>query len=981
MARDKALSERIHDDLKGILKGEVRVDLLTLLLFSTDGSPFELMPLAVVNPLDANDLSTLVKYASENKIALTPRGAGTGTAGGALGQGIIVDLSRNFRKIHEPASSAIRVEAGATLRELKAFLGQRQARVLSEPWNEERTVGGWLASDAVGPTLMEDGHPRHHVEALQAVLNDGTVAWLGNPAYFPEGVSQEPSSRLEALQEGMETLLGENQAALKALCGKTPFPRGNYNLQEIARDPESLAKIFLGAEGSLGILVEAVLRIQGKKPNETWALYCFNQFNNCLLAGQAALSFSPHACEILDHRMLSMARSSDNLCAEWIHPATQGALLVGFRDQGLGNKGKELEFTLGEKGLAPLRTYVTQGGDLPSPWRIREFALKGVARVKGPEYFLPLLEDLALPPSSIPQFLEKATSILQSHEATAVQSIRPGTGQVQMRVLGSPWKREEAGRLWSLADQINSLVIQLDGSLSCQEGLGLARIPWQAKITGPGFSLLKKVKDLFDPLNVFNPGKVVGPSPEIPVWPFRTHPGLENPENASGEPGDGPRLNLEWLGRQAGAAAAQCNGCGLCRTNSPGKRMCPVFHVRGEEQATPRAKANLFRLLPGLKEEGLDLSSPETRRIADLCFNCKMCGLECPAGAQIPALMLEAKAANVEKHGLERNDWVLARMELLSQVGSALAPLANWFLGHSLTRWLLEKFLGISRHRSLAKFSRVNFLHRARQKGWTIPPRPGRPRVAYFLDPFANYNEPEIAEAVVGVLHHNHVEVLIPPGQTGSGMTPLALGDVETARENLKTNLRVFADLAREGYPILFSEPAAALFFTQDASRLSTDPDVKIIAEKSVEFCSFLWDMHQQGNLRTDFKEMALRAGHHIPCHVKALGQGVHGPNLLGLIPKLELEVIDRSCSGMAGTFGLKKENFELSRKIGRPMLERLGQPDLQLGSTECSWCKMQMEDGTKKRTFHPAQILSHAYGLSNHLEKKMQIPVGRMLL
>ena len=302
-------------------------------------------------------------------------------------------------------------------------------------------------------------------------------------------------------------------------------------------------------------------------------------------------------------------------------------------------------------------------------------------------------------------------------------------------------------------------------------------------------------------------------------------------------------------------------------------------------------------------------------------------------------------------------------------------------LGSPISRWLLEKMFGVSRHRRLPAFTKRSFLRRAQRRGWTRKPRSARPRVAYFVDVFANYNDPGIAEAVVAVLHHNGIEVYVPPGQVGCGMAPLAAGDVETARETVEQNLRVFAEVARQGYPILCSEPTAALMLRHDALALLDDPDVRLMAAQTVEFTAFLWDLHQQGQLRTDFLPLPLSVGHHVPCHLKALGRAPAGPALLALIPQLRVHTIDESCSGMAGTFGLKAVNYAVSLEAGRPMLEELARPRVLFGSTECSTCRLQMEDGSRKRTLHPAQYLALAYGLLPELRQRLLRPIGPLVL
>jgi Fe-S oxidoreductase len=375
------------------------------------------------------------------------------------------------------------------------------------------------------------------------------------------------------------------------------------------------------------------------------------------------------------------------------------------------------------------------------------------------------------------------------------------------------------------------------------------------------------------------------------------------------------------------------------------------------------------------------LSSDEVRAVADLCVNCKMCASECPAHVNVPKLMLEAKAANVFEHGMDRSDWVMARTESFARVGSAFAPLVNEILSSPVARWLLERLAGVSRQRLLPGFDGRSFLRRARRRGWTRRPRSARPRVAYFVDIFANYNDPLIAEATVAVLHHNGVEVYVPPGQIGCGMAPLAYGDVETAREVVQTNLRALAEVAREGYPILCSEPTAAVMLRHDALDLLDDADLRLVAAQTVELTAYLWDMHQQGQLRTDFRRLDFTVGHHVPCHLKALGRTPAAPALLSLVPGLRVQTLDVSCSGMAGTFGLTARNYAISLEAGRPMLEDLLHSRATYGSTECSTCRLQMEDACRKRTLHPVQYIALAYGFLPELLGRLRKPIRHLVV
>jgi Fe-S oxidoreductase len=358
-----------------------------------------------------------------------------------------------------------------------------------------------------------------------------------------------------------------------------------------------------------------------------------------------------------------------------------------------------------------------------------------------------------------------------------------------------------------------------------------------------------------------------------------------------------------------------------------------------------------------------------------------MCAVECPAQVNIPKMMLEAKAANVTRHGLDRADWAMARTEGFARLGSGFAALTNLCLGSRSFRWLLERLFGVSRRRRVPRFAGRNFLRRARRRGWTRKPRPGHPCVAYFVDVFATYNDPLIAEATVAVLRHNGIEVYVPPGQRGCGMAPLAYGDVETARETVEHNLHLLAETAREGYPIVCSEPTAALMLRHDAQDLIDDPDAALVAEHTVELTAFLEDLHRRGELKTDFQSLPFSVGHHVPCHLKALSRPAAAPSLLALIPDFRVHTVDVGCSGMAGTFGLQARNYSLSLEAGQPMLQQVARPSVQFGSTECSTCRMQMEDGAGKRTLHPVQYLALAYGYLPELYRRLHEPIRDLVL
>ncbi|MHB1422724.1 MAG: FAD-linked oxidase C-terminal domain-containing protein [Gemmataceae bacterium] len=985
-AVDPVQRERIRDDLKGILKGELLFDDLTCGLYSTDASIFEVRPAGVVVPRDEEDVQALVRYAGEHQVPLVPRGAGTGLAGEALGEGVIVDLSKYFRRILDVGSDTVRVQAGVVYRELSRELAWRDRRFAPDPSNLECTLGGMLAANASGSRAFRHGFTRDHVLSLRVVLDNGDAVEVGRQSRWPSaGPAAGPTDRSDDIVSSVVTLLERNAATIAACQPRTRFNRCGYLLHDVL-DAEALnlARLLVGSEGTLALFTEATLRTIPLPGGIAVVLLGFARLDAALRAAQLASATGPAACELIDRRLLQMARGSHRTIADLIPTAAESVLLVEYEadtPEGAARLAHDLANRLQRYERVALFAHVAEDETSRERlWQVRAAVLPSLYSSPGATQPLAFVEDVGVPPELLPGYLHRVQEVLQRHETTASYLIHAATGQVHMRPFIDWSGPEDAARLWALADEVYEIVFDLGGTISAQHGTGLARTPWVSRQAGALFPVFRELKSIFDPRHLLNPGKIVGALSGAQSWPLRRRTPVRSEEGGGrSEEGIAPYSSLltpSSLLDGAQAECNRCNGCGECRTEAAEQRMCPIFRATHEEAATPRAKANLLRRLLQPDADPHLLSSDDVRGIADLCVNCKMCALECPARVNVPRLMLQLKAANVAEHGLDRGDWAMARTESFASLGSALAPLTNAVLANPLARWLLENLFGLSRRRRLPAFAPRSFLRRAALHGWTRKPRSARPRVAYFVDIFANYNDPLIAESVVSVLHHNGIEVYVPPRQGGCGMAPLAYGDVEAARETVQENLFVLSDLAREGYPILCSEPTAAVMLRHDALDLLDDADARLVAAQTVESTAFLWDLHQQGNLRTDFSPLPFAVGHHVPCHLKALGRPPVGPALLSLIPRMRVHTIDVSCSGMAGTYGLKAANYETALAAGRPMLEQLRRPHVLFGSTECSTCRIQMEDAAAVRTLHPAQYLALAYGYLPELRQRLLQPL-----
>jgi Fe-S oxidoreductase len=288
-------------------------------------------------------------------------------------------------------------------------------------------------------------------------------------------------------------------------------------------------------------------------------------------------------------------------------------------------------------------------------------------------------------------------------------------------------------------------------------------------------------------------------------------------------------------------------------------------------------------------------------------------------------------------------------------------------------RWLMERTLGIAQSRKLPRLARQTFLRMATRRKLTRPAASDRRKVLYFVDVYANWFDVELAEATVAVLEHNGVSVYVHPEQVPSGMARISMGDVERAKLMAVTNVKRLAEAVRQGYEIITSEPSAALCLKHEYVHLLGDDDSRLVAQHTSDVCDYLWQLHRGGRLELDLKPQNVTVGYHLPCHVKAMSPDPPAEQLLRLIPGLMVQRLERGCSGMAGTYGLKAENFRNSLRAGFGLISALRSPQILIGTTECSACKMQMEQGANKPTIHPLKLLALAYGLMPQIGRSLK--------
>ena len=336
--------------------------------------------------------------------------------------------------------------------------------------------------------------------------------------------------------------------------------------------------------------------------------------------------------------------------------------------------------------------------------------------------------------------------------------------------------------------------------------------------------------------------------------------------------------------------------------------------------------------------------------------------------------MLEAKAQFVAANGPKTPEWFLSRVHAWSDSLCRLSWIINPLLNTRSFRWIMERLVGVSCRRKLPPFSRRTFLHTAPRK-WLAPPVSLKDPVpvVYFVDHYANAHDPELAFAFGRIIEHQGLTLHVPPSQLRSGMALISTGDLEAARQLANTNVRILAEFAREGCPIVCTEPAAAVCLKFEYPRFLDHPDVQLVADHVVEAGDFLAGLQSRNELRTDFEALPHVAAYHTPCHLRALGQTTPLLEICRLIPQFKTSNTDHGCSGLAGTFGLTKEHFNESLAIGRKLIEQMRSDQIEFGITECSSCKLQMEQQSTTPTLHPLKVLALAYGLMPEIRRRLR--------
>jgi len=395
----------------------------------------------------------------------------------------------------------------------------------------------------------------------------------------------------------------------------------------------------------------------------------------------------------------------------------------------------------------------------------------------------------------------------------------------------------------------------------------------------------------------------------------------------------------------------QCIKCNICTTACPVAAVTDLFP--GPKYEAPQA--GRFRK-PGQ-------ITPD--QSVDYCSGCRVCNMICPTGVKIAEINARARASIVRQGRVPlrlrlRNNLV-ARAELVGKLGQPIYPLANFALNWKPARWIAEATLGIHRQAPFPKLTDQRFRTWFRRHPKPVGPRR---KIVYFHGCSTQYYEPRVGRAAVRVLEANGFEVLIPP-QNCCGLPLLSNGEFGAARKYHANNVRHLVEFARQGIPIIGTSTSCTLTLKEEAPELLDmhDEDTELVAQMTFDFNEFMLNLFDEGSLKMDFKSMPLTLGYHIPCQYRAHRLGKPGLELLRLIPNLTLIDSLASCCGIAGTYGYKKEKYDIAMDVGKPLFDFVNETKGPVVVCDSETCRWQITHATGIPAIHPVELLSVAYG------------------
>ncbi len=941
-------------------------NLLQRILYATDASAYRELPQGVLFPKSREELIEIVKWASENRVPLIPRAAGTSLAGQVVGNGVVVDVSRHLKKIIEinPEERWVIVEPGVVLDELNSELAKHNLFFGPETSTSNRCcIGGMVGNNSCGSHSLVYGSTRDHLLEAEVVLCDGSVALFKDLSKLEFASKQKLEGVEGDIYRFMHSMLS-NELAMREIEENFPdkqVRRRNtgYALDEFAASSFNLCKILAGSEGTLAMITQVKLNLVPPPPKHR-ALLCAHcsALELAFQANLIALKHGPVAVELMDENILELSKSNiaQNKNRFFIVGEPAAILVIEFANE--SNEQLEQMLAIAEKELyqSNLVYYCTKvsSADASKVWELRKAGLGLLSSMSGDAKPVSVVEDTAVAPHRLPAYMAQFGAMLEKYSLSCVYHAHIGTGELHLRPVLNLKDCNHVALFREIARETALLVKRHRGSLSGEHGDGRLRGEFIPLMYGDYvYGLMKGVKGVFDPHSIFNPNKITDTPPMNTSLRYECDSTLREYKTFFDFSSQGG-----WL-----RAVEQCNGSGDCRKSADfAGTMCPSFRVTFKEEHSTRGRANVMREL---------LSRPLTERVfdqkeilesLDLCLSCKACKSECPSNVDMAAYKAEFLQQHYLVCGYPFRSSMISRMALFMSFGSRFPKLFNFFASNTFTSAAIKRLLRFAPERSLPLLSPKTLKQEAKR----ICKVQNRRRVYLFADEFTNFNDASVGKDFIELLIALGYQVIIPH-HTESGRASISKGMLKRAASFAERNVILLRDIVNRDTPLVGIEPSAILSFRDEYPALVNEKlkkDAVKLASNTLLYDEFIMREFNRGFIKpSSFTSADAKIKLHGHCHQKSLASVEPSAQMLSIPQNYKVETLPTGCCGMAGSFGYEREHYKYSVEIGEQKLAPLVRetPLSEIISAPGTSCRQQIKDLTGRTALHPVTILREA--------------------
>jgi FAD/FMN-containing dehydrogenase/Fe-S oxidoreductase len=916
--RDEA-REALAAELRQRIAGEVRFDGGSRALYATAGSNYRQVPLGVVIPRTVNDIVETVAACRGHDAPIFGRGGGTSLAGQCCNVAVAIDCSKYLNTILalDPDRRQARVQPGLILDHLRHAAERYELTFGPDPSTHDHcTLGGMIGNNSCGVHSVMAGKTDANVNELDILLYDGTRMRVGETSDGELRQIVAGGGRRGEIYGRLKALTDKYADAIRREFPDIPRRVSGYNLPALL--PENgfnVARALVGSEGTCAMVLEADVRLVDSPQFRTLVVLGYQDIYTAADDVPRVMSYGPIGLEGMDDRLVNDIKHigirEDSLRQL---PPGRGWLLVEFggdsRDEADGRARKMLD-DLERKGHAPSSKLFDNRADEKEIWRTREAGLGATAHVTSEHPTWEGWEDSAVPPARLGDYLRDFRKLLDRHDYIGDFYGHFGQGCLHTRINFDLFSAPGITKFRRFVGEAADLVVSYGGSLSGEHGDGQSRAEFLPKMFGPDvMEAFREFKQIWDPLNRMNPGKIVDP--------FRVDENLRYGSDYN-HPAPHTHFGFPDAGGNFAHAMQRCVGVGECRRTDNGT-MCPSFQVTREEKHSTRGRAHLlWEMLEGDPVTGM-WQSDDVKDALDLCLACKGCKGDCPVHVDMATYKAEFLSHYYEKHLRPRHAFAFGLITWWARIAAWAPRLVN-VVTHTPGLSQVAKFAaGMAMERDVPRFAPRTFRQIfARRRGRSTPDlgAPPKEKVLLWPDTFNDHFHPGTALAAAELLEDAGFEVVLPARRACCGRPLYDYGFLDLARKFLLDLLDTIRAEIRAGIPVVVLEPSCAAVFRDELpNMLPHDEDAKRLAAQVTLLAPFVrkqQDRFHLGHLGASL----LYHGH---CHQKAIFGTRDDVELLETLYD-EVDAPDTGCCGMAGSFGFEAGHYEISKAVGERVL------------------------------------------------------------